>query len=141
MKEHLPTSTGSQLAATFFVQMILNSIVIYLAGVMFPSQVVLGTMSFSFGWAIFHSMLMLSLIGTLAVPLFEWKQAMMGKVLTTQHWMIGYLAVNFVAIWVISRFSEQFGLGISAWWVGLLLATVFDFVQGVGMMAVYKKEK
>jgi len=83
---------------------------------------------------------MLSLIGTLAVPLFEWKQKMLGRVLATKEWMVGYLAINFVGVWVITRFSEQFGLGISAWWVGLLLAVAFGFVQSKGMM-VFKKEK
>ncbi len=141
MKHNLPTTTSAQMTMIFLVQLLLNSVVIWLANIVFPSQVVLGTAYFTLGWAIFHSMLALSLIGTLVVPLFEWKQEMMGKALTSQHWMIGYLAINFAGIWVITRFSEQFGLGISAWWVGLLLAAVFDFVQGMGMMMVLKKEK
>ncbi len=66
---------------------------------------------------------------------------MMGKALTTAHWMAGYLAINFVGLWVISRFSEQFGLGISAWWIVLILAAVLDFVQGMGMMLVFPKPK
>lgn len=141
MKEKLPTSSAKQLAITFLVQFALNSLVIFLASTFFPKQIVLGTAYFSYSWAIFHSMLVLSLIGTLAVPLFEWKQEVMGKALTTNHWMAGYLIVNFVGIWVISRFSEQFGLGISAWWVGLILAAVFDFVQGLGVMMVFKDKE
>lgn len=139
MAEKIITTTTGQLAKVFSVQLVLNSLVIWLANRLFPSQVVLGTAHFTLGWAVFHSMIMLSLIGTLVVPLFEWKQAMMGRSLTNKDWMVGYLAVNFIGIWVISRFSEQFGLGISAWWVGLLLAAAFDFVQGMGMMPVYKK--
>lgn len=139
MAEKIVTTTTGQLAKVFFVQLVLNSLVIWLANWLFPSQVVLGTAYFTLGWAVFHSMVMLSLIGTLAVPLFEWKQAMMGRSLTNKEWMMGYLAVNFIGIWVISRFSEQFGLGISGWWVGLLLAAAFDFVQGMGMMSIYKK--
>jgi hypothetical protein len=141
MKEMLPVSTASQMTQTFFVQMVINSLVIWLATTVFPNQVVLGTAYFTLGWAIFHSMMALSLIGTLAIPLFEWKQARLGRALTTKEWMVGYLAINFVGIWVITRFSEQFGLGISAWWVGLILAAVFDFAQGMGMMMVYKKSE
>jgi len=126
---------------TFFVSLVLNSLVILIANTLFPAQVVLGNANSNLWWAVFHSMVMLTLIGTLAVPLFEWKQKMLGRALTTKEWMIGYLAINFVGVWVITRFSEQFGLGISGWWVGLLLAVAFGFVQSKGMMKVFKKEK
>ncbi|HBC45136.1 MAG: hypothetical protein UX08_C0003G0086 [Candidatus Collierbacteria bacterium GW2011_GWB1_45_35] len=126
---------------TFFVSLVLNSLVILIANALFPAQVVLGNANSNLWWAVFHSMVMLTLIGTLAVPLFEWKQKMLGRALTTKEWMIGYLAINFVGVWVITRFSEQFGLGISGWWVGLLLAVAFGFVQSKGMMKVFKKEK
>ena len=126
---------------TFFVSFVLNSLVILIANTLFPAQVVLGNANSNLWWAVFHSMVMLTLIGTLAVPLFEWKQKMLGRALTTKEWMIGYLAINFVGVWVITRFSEQFGLGISGWWVGLLLAVAFGFVQSKGMMKVFKKEK
>lgn len=128
------------MASTFFVSLLLNSLVIIIANALFPVQVVLGNANSNLWWSVFHSMVMLSLIVTLTVPLFEWKQKMLGRVLTTKEWMMGYLAINFVGVWVITRFSEQFGLGISGWWVGLLLAVAFDFVQGLGMM-VYRKEK
>lgn len=129
------------MASTFFVSLLLNSLVILVANALFPAQVVLGNANSNLWWSVFHSMVMLSLVGTLAIPLFEWKQKMLGRVLTTKEWMMGYLAINFVGVWVITRFSEQFGLGISGWWVGLLLAVAFNFVQGVGMKMVYKKEK
>lgn len=129
------------MAYVFIVQLVLNSLVLYFANRLFPAQVVLGNANSNLWWALFHSMSMLSLVGLLAVPLFEWKQEMLGKPLSAKHWMIGFLVVNFVGLWVISRFSEQFGLGISAWWVVLILAVVLDFVQGMGMMLVYKKEQ
>lgn len=141
MKDKMPVMTSMEMTGGFFVQLIVNSIVIWLATNLFPNQVVLGNANSSLGWAIFHSMIMLSLIGTLAIPLFEYWQGLKGKMLTGKDWMIGYLVIDFVAIWVISRFSEQFGLGISAWWVGLLLAIVLDFAQGLGMMALFMKKK
>lgn len=139
MKEVFTTTTNRQMAVGFFVQLVINSLVIWIANMLFSDHVVLGTAYFSLGWAIFHSMLLLSLIGTLAIPLFEWKQEMTKKALTNKDWMLGYFAINFVAVWVISRFSEQFGLGVSSWIVVLLLAGVLDFAQGMGMMLVYKK--
>jgi flagellar biosynthesis protein FliP len=62
------------------------------------------------------------------------------KALSAMDWMVGYLVIDFVAVWVISRFSEQFGLGVAHWWVVLVLALVLDFVQGMGMMMVYPKK-
>lgn len=139
MKEGLPTATSKQMMAGFFVQLVLNSLVIVVANMMFPRAVVLGTASFSYWWAVFHSMLIFSLLGTLAIPMFENWQRMKGKALTSMNWMMGYLVINFAGLWVITRFSEQFGLGIAAWWIVLILALVFDFFQGMGMMLVFPK--
>lgn len=141
MAEKYHSTTSAEMAKGFFAQLIVNSIVLTIANKLFPSQVVLGTASFSFGWALFHSMLALSIIGTLCVPLFEWKQKMLNRSLSMNEWMIGYLAINFVGLWVITRFSEQFGLGISAWWITLLIAAVLDFAQGASMTIVYKDSK
>lgn len=136
----LPVTTSMQMAKIYFVLLVLNSLVLVLGNFIFPEQIVLGTMNLSFWWSVFHSMSVLSLIGMLSVPLFEWKQEKLNRELTPKEWMVGYLVINFVGLWIISRFSEQFGLGFSAWWVVLLIASVMDVVQGIGMMMVYKKQ-
>lgn len=137
-KKDLPVTSSRQLALMYFVLLAINSFVIYVANMFFPENVVIGNMSLTSGWAIFLSMSMLSLIGILTVPLFEYVQEMRGSALEMPHWIGGYLVVNFVGIWLITRFAENFGLGISAWWVGLVLAAIMDFLQGVGMQLVYK---
>lgn len=139
--EELPVSTSRQMAIGFFALLIVNSVVIWVANYFFPSFVVLGTANISLWWAVLHSMGTLALIGTLAVPAMEYIQEMQGRALTMKDWMIGYLVVNFVGIWVIARFSEQFGLGISAWWVALVVAVILDLVQGLAMMVVYRQSK
>ena len=141
MKESLPTTSASELAKIFYVQLVLNSLVILVASALMPTSVVLGNANSNMWWALFHSMIMLSLVGSLAVPKFEMWQKMKGIKLTMKDWMIGYLLVNFVALWIITRFSEQFGLGISHWSIVLILAAILDTVQGMGMQLVYPKKK
>jgi hypothetical protein len=36
-----------------------------------------------------------------------------------------------LGIWLVARFAEQLGLGISSWVVAAILALVFDVVQGL----------
>ncbi len=141
MKEDLPVTTSGQMAIGFFTQFIVNAIVITVATFLFPRAIVLGTANFNLGWAIFHSALILSIIGTLAVPLFENWQRMKGRMLTKMEWMVGYLVIDFVSLWIIARLPDQFGLGIAAWWIVLLMAIVFDFAQGMGMMMAMKPAK
>lgn len=138
-KEKLPVTTSAQMSHMFFVLWVINSLVIWLANMYFPKMVVLGNAMLNHNWAVLISMGTLSLIGMLSVPLFEYYQEQKGKVLSTTDWMVGYLVINFVAIWGITRFAEEFGMGISAWWVALVLAAVMDFLQGLGMALVYKK--
>lgn len=138
-KEKLPVTTSAQMAHMFFVLLAVNSFVLWLANAFFPKMIVLGNAMLDRNWAILLSMGMLSLIGMLCVPVFEYYQEQKGRALSTTDWMVGYLVINFVAIWGITRFAEEFGMGISAWWIALILAAVMDFLQGIGMMLVYKK--
>lgn len=141
MAEKYHSTTAAEMAKAFFAQLVVNSVVIVIANKLFPNNVVLGTANFSFGWSVFHSMLALSVIGTLCVPIFEWRQKMLNRSLSMNEWMLGYLFINFVGLWVITRFSEQFGLGISAWWITLIIAAVLDIAQGMSMALVYKDAK
>jgi hypothetical protein len=52
--------------------------------------------------------------------------------------MIGYYLLNVVAVWILARFSDQFGMGISGWYVAVALAIVFTLVQGLAMMQIQK---
>lgn len=137
-KEAIQAKTGIHLIYAFATMLAVNTLVLMLANNFFPNHVVLGTYSISYWWAIYHSMVKLSLIGTLVMPLvahYEWKR---GKLFEPKEWMITYMVVNVVALWGISRFAENLGLGISAWWVVLILAAVFNWAQGMAMMTLGK---
>lgn len=123
---------------TYVMMLVVNSIVLYLANMFFPQNVVLGTRALSPWWAVFLSMGTLALVDTFAVPFARVVENLKGRMLTSQEWMTKYFLLNFLGVWLISRFSEQFGLGVSAWYVVVILALVLDFVQGMVMMQMKK---
>lgn len=133
-----PTNTGMILVTSYVVLFLVSSVVLHLANTFFPSQVVLGTMSMDRFWSILHSMGTLALITTFAIPFAHLLEQRLGRMLTSQEWMLKYFLVNFIGLWVITRFSDQFGLGIAHWYVAAILALGLDFVQGIAMMSLQK---
>ncbi len=129
------------ITATYVIMYIVNAPILYLANMLFPEQVVLGTATLSLMWAVVLSMSALSLILTLLIPFLHEIERKLDRDLTMQEWIGAYLAINFGGIWLISRFSEQFGLGVSSWLVVLGLAVVMNLVQGVTMMQFEKFRK
>lgn len=137
-KAEIQAKTGLTLIFSFFVLFLVDVFVVYLANQLFPADVVLGTYSISLGWALHHSMARLALINMFVIPLVyyhEWKR---GSNYSPKEWMLVYFVVNTLAIWGITRFAEAIGLGISHWWVALLLAAALDWAQGIAMMGLGK---
>lgn len=133
--------TGIMLPITFDVLFVVSAAVIYVASMMFPNQVVLGTLYITPLWAIIYSMTFLTLLNTFLLPVIREYENYRGKMFSDKDWMATYFVVNFVGVWVITRFAEQIGFGVSSWIVVLLLAVVLDAVQGVAMMLVEKVRK
>lgn len=132
---------GLMMVTSYFVLFAVNALVIYLANMYFPQYVVLGTFNINLGWSIFHSMGTLALVNVFVIPFIREIERWKGRMLTSMEWMIKYFMVNFIGVWVITRFSEQFGLGVSSWFVVFILAIVLDLVQGVAMMQIGKVQK
>jgi hypothetical protein len=125
----------SLLVFLVYLQMlVIGSAVLYAGNMFFPEQIVLGTMSMDSNWAILHSMGTLALVLTFAMPFFQISESFLGRKLTPVDWMVGYFVVNFGALWAITRFSDQFGLGVASWMVIAALAFVLDMIQGFAMM-------
>lgn len=140
-KEKVQAQHGLMVIYTFITLFIVNNLVLHLANMVFPDAIVLGTASISHWWAMYHSMFKLTVICTfvmLLVTVYEWKNKV---IFTPKQWMLTYLVVNFVALWEISRFADNLGLGFSSWFVILLFAGVLDIVQGMAMMALGEKSK
>ncbi len=133
-KKNFITTTSVEMTRIYFVCLLANLLVAFLANRIAPLSVVFGTSTLTPGWGMFLSMGSLSLINLLIVPFFEQIQQELQRNLTPKEWMMGYFVVNFLGIWLITRFAEQLGFGISAWWVGALLALVLDLFQGIAIM-------
>ncbi len=135
------SNPNAQMSITFFLIWLVNALVIALANVVFPNNIVLGTMSLSYYMALLLSSGVLAWVATLVLPLFTEIEMRKQMVLTPQHWMLGYLIINVVSLWVLARFAEAIGLGISSWVYVLGMAAVLDFVQGMVMMAYGEAQK
>lgn len=123
---------------TYLTLLGVNAAVIYLAHLLFPTMVVLGTVSLTVGWAVALAASKLALINTFALPwLTQWELSRKKELSPAE--MIGvYLVINFLGLWAISRFADVFGLGLSSWLVVLVLAAVLDVIQGAAMMTLEK---
>jgi hypothetical protein len=120
---------------------VVNAVILIAGQTLFPKNIVLGTHALSYFWAIFLSMGLLSIVGAFVMPFVGKYENSRSKIFSPVEWSALYFVVNFVTIWVISRFSEQFGLGVTSWIVVLLLAVAMDVVQGMVMMMYGQKMK
>ena len=143
-----PTSTQVELqnpgmtqVTSFAVLFIINTIVLYFANSWYPMNVVLGTFSISPMWSLLLSAGSLAIVNTLSIPFFHEWELRRNRPLTSAEWMAGYLVINFVTIWLITRASEVFGMGVTSWGVVLSLAVVLDIIQGIGMMKLEAMRK
>lgn len=133
-KKNFITTTSVEMFRIFFLCLFVNSVTLFIANKVAPQSVVFGTSVLTPSWSLFLSMGALSLVNLLFVPFFEQVQQKLQRDLSPKEWMYGYFILNFLGIWSITRFAEQFGFGISAWWVGVILAFVLDMFQGLAIM-------
>lgn len=133
-----PMNPGIMMVVTFVLISIVNMAVIHFASLWFPTQVVLGTMSLSYLWALGLSSKSLALILTFAMPFVNEAEKTIKRPWSMPELMGIYFVINFVGLWMITRFAEALGLGVTSWMVVLALAVVLDLVQGFVMMQVEK---
>lgn len=129
---------GMMMVISYVDLLLVNVIVLWLAASWFPQYIVLGTVALTTTWALWLSMGKLALIDVFTMPFFhEWEKKR-GKKLENKDWMIGYFLVNFIGLWIITRFSGVFGLGVTSWVVIAWLALAMDVIQGVVMVKLEK---
>jgi pilus assembly protein TadC len=89
---------GLLLVATYLLLFLTNSVIISLANYLFPLDIVLGTATLSYFWAIALSMGKFSLIGTFAVPFVREYERHSNKMFTAFQWTLLYLVLNTVSL-------------------------------------------
>ncbi len=135
------SNPNAQMSITFLLLWVVNGIVIALANMLLPDQIVLGTMSLSQTTALILSSGVLAWLATITLPIFTEIEIRKQMVLAPQHWLLGYLVINVISVWVIARFADALGLGMASWLYVVGLAAVLDFVQGMTMMAYGEAQK
>lgn len=123
--------SARQLTITFVVWFIAHLAIFFLANRFFPQAVVLGTNIFSPIEALLYSMVVLTLITVGFIPVVEMIASSAKRSMSAMDWMVTYFVINTVAIWLVARFAEQLGMGISSWVVAVVLALVVDAAQGL----------
>ena len=126
------------LVYSYFALFFVNGLVVYLASMYFPANVVLGTLHIPKLWAVIHSMGALALINTFAIPVLRAYERSKDTMVTNRDWIVAYFFINFGGIWIITRFADQLGFGITSWVIALVLAAILDAFQGVVMMQLEK---
>jgi|GEM_PF-1423636 len=110
---------------------IVNAVVLYAANILAPNQIVLGNhlVSPSVGVVMVSVVLSFVIVGSL--PLLESVVDLFKLKLKDSHMILFYFVVNTLAVWLLSRFAEMLGFGISSWVVAICLGFVLNLVQGV----------
>ncbi|MDQ5951021.1 MAG: hypothetical protein QG639_298 [Patescibacteria group bacterium] len=129
---------GMMFVISFFTVALINFLVIWLANLWFPTNVVVGNVSLTPAWAAMLFGSALSLLTVLFLPFVTVWEQRIKRDLKPQEMMLLYLVFNFVSVWLLTRKSEVFGVGVTSWLVVLVLAVVFDIFQGLVMMQIEK---
>lgn len=130
---------GIVLVVSFFVLFLVNSLVLWLANLVFPTHVVMGTASIPYAWVFFHSIGTLALVNTFAIPFINYAEGQRKTKYSPRDWLLMYFVLNFVVLYLITRLPDQFGFGVSSWLVVGILALVLDLAQGLAMMQLEKR--
>ncbi len=112
----------NKLWVRFLILWAVNSLIIYLASMLYPVNFVLGTNLISPFWAIVISGFLLTIICKIARPVVQ----MVGLKPKGRFMMLAfYWLVNAAAIWLIARVPAFSGFGISrfSWAIGLGFVT------------------
>ncbi len=105
-----------------------NAVIIYLAGILFPQNVVVGNNSIE-GWAavlVTALLITASLMGT--EPVLKHFKI---KITNVAYYGVIYGVVNITAVWLLARGANWTGFGISSVWIAIVLGLVFNLAQFV----------
>ena len=135
MKKYIP----------FLCFWLLNSIILYLSGIFFPKNIVLGNVGLSTIMATFVAGFAVAVIGKAIKPIFKkvglelFKRS--GIKLGREHQkFLFYWGANSVAIWLAARFSFLLGFGISSYIWALGLGLALNLIQWACWLTLKKKK-
>jgi len=122
----------------FFLYWFFNSLAIYLLGLVFSSAVVLGTWRLSPLEAALYAGFWLTFF---VWTMWEWMLVRKVKLEPYSLRLIFFFTVNFVGVWIVSRYAYHTGLGIISFWWALLIGMVTLLFQLASWSLFGKKLK
>lgn len=116
-----------------------NLIVFYLAHLLFPTEVVFGNVIIGYWQAILTASVGVAFIAVLVDPVAK----DFNLTFSTNAWMAIYFAVNTLAIYLFARtpISKTVGMGLSSYWVAIILGFFANLGQYLMWKATEAKEK
>ena|SRR3989344_5555642 len=112
----------------FLAYWILNSAILYLAGLFLPKSVTIGNNIFAPYQALVFTGFLWSVIIWYIEPITKDLQISLKD---RAVMMLVLLFVNFATVWFIARFSFITGIGIANYWTDLTIAVAANLVQYV----------
>ena len=116
MYEHLP----------FLLYWLLNSVALYLLGLLFPASVVLGTWRLTFIEAAIYAGFWLTFF---VWTIWEYVLFRKVKLETFSLRFLFFFVVNSLGIWLVSRYAGYSGLGITSYWWAFALGATAELLQ------------
>lgn len=132
---------GIMLPITYIILFAVNSLILYFANLLFPNQIVLGNQSVTYGWSFIHSMGTLAMLNLFLIPLVKEYENKTGKIINSLCWMKTYFISNFIGLWILGRFANELGMGLSSWTIALFLAFALSIAQKITMILVGKLKR
>jgi uncharacterized membrane protein YvlD (DUF360 family) len=116
----------------FIAYWILDSILLYLATLIYPAAYTLGNFRFTFFWAAIVAGFIWTVLVWFSEPLAGiFKVKPKGNMV-----LVFYLMANFVALWLTARIAPYSGFGVASFVWAFVLALVANFAQYLVMKVV-----
>lgn len=110
----------------FWLFWLVNGAIFYFAPFVFVGLVETGNVRLAPFMASVVSGFLLTVAVSLTMPLFEKLKI---KLNDEWQWALAYLFVNVLGVWVIARYADLTGVGVSSAWVAVLLGTILNLAQ------------
>ncbi len=105
---------------------VVNSALLFFAPFVLVGMVESGNVRLSSLLASVISGFILAVADALVMPVFDWFKI---KIKDEWQWAFVFLFINVLGIWVIARYADLTGIGVSNGWIALLLGAVINLAQ------------
>ena len=131
------SEVDSKFLTRFAVVLLVNSLVVYLAAIVFPANVVLGTYQLSPLVAAVLTGLLVTLFSLLLKSL---RKQLNFKLKGREQHIVFYWLVNSVGLWLFAQLAPFTGFGISAFYWAFVIGAVLTLGQWITRQ-LFKSQK